>query len=60
MGIGNVLRHEYQGLSDSIIWGVVIDELPKLKVAIEGISLRKKPERVFPTRRRLIRGVIPV
>ncbi|CAN7206411.1 DUF86 domain-containing protein [Rhizobium sp. LjRoot98] len=32
--IGNVLRHEYHGLSDRIIWGVVIDELPALKMAI--------------------------
>jgi uncharacterized protein with HEPN domain len=38
MGIGNVLRHEYQGLSDAIIWGVVVDEIPKLKLAIESIA----------------------
>jgi uncharacterized protein with HEPN domain len=38
MGIGNVLRHEYQGLSDTIIWRVVVDELPKLKLAIESIA----------------------
>jgi uncharacterized protein with HEPN domain len=37
-GIGNVLRHEYQGLSDPIIWNVVIDELPRLKLAIEAIG----------------------
>jgi uncharacterized protein with HEPN domain len=42
MGIGNVLRHKYQGLSDAIIWGVVVGELPKLKVAIEGISREKE------------------
>lgn len=38
--IGNVLRHEYHGLSDRIIWGVVIDELPALKAAI--VALNKK------------------
>jgi uncharacterized protein with HEPN domain len=38
MGIGNVLRHEYQGLSDAIIWGVVVDELPKLRLAVESFS----------------------
>jgi len=38
MGIGNVPRHEYQGISDAIIWGVVVDELPKLKLAIESLS----------------------
>jgi len=37
-GIGNVLRHEYHGLSDKIIWGVVTDELPKLRIAMEAIS----------------------
>lgn len=39
-GIGNVLRHEYDGLSDPIIWRVVIDELPKLKKAVENIRKR--------------------
>ncbi|PWB82815.1 MAG: hypothetical protein C3F11_09905 [Methylocystaceae bacterium] len=38
MAIGNVLRHEYHGLSDKVIWGVVIDELPKLKIAIAAIA----------------------
>jgi Uncharacterized conserved protein len=37
-GIGNVLRHEYHGLSDKIIWGVVTDELPKLRIAMEAIN----------------------
>lgn len=37
-GIGNLLRHDYAGLADRIIWGVVQDELPKLKTAIEAIS----------------------
>jgi uncharacterized protein with HEPN domain len=36
--IGNVLRHEYQGLSDPIIWKVVTDELPRLKIAIAAID----------------------
>jgi uncharacterized protein with HEPN domain len=42
MAIGNVLRHEYQGLSDKVIWGVVIDELPKLKIAVAAISAMVK------------------
>lgn len=37
--IGNILRHEYHALSDRIIWNVVVDELPKLKIAI--LSIRK-------------------
>jgi uncharacterized protein with HEPN domain len=36
-GIGNILRHEYQGLSDPIIWRVATDELPRLKIAIEAM-----------------------
>lgn len=38
--IGNVLRHEYHGLSDPIIWGVVIDELPALKIAVLALSIK--------------------
>ena len=37
-GIGNVLRHDYEGLSDRIIWNVVVDELPRLKIAIQAIG----------------------
>jgi uncharacterized protein with HEPN domain len=41
-GIGNVLRHEYSGLSDRIVWNVVIDELPRLKTAVEAIAAEIK------------------
>jgi uncharacterized protein with HEPN domain len=41
-GIGNVMRHEYQGLSDPIIWRVAIDELPRPKAAIEAIAAAYK------------------
>src|SRR6204780_738522 len=41
-GIGNVLRHEYSGLSDKIIWNVVIDELPRLKLAVLAIAAMVK------------------
>lgn len=40
--IGNVLRHEYHGLSDRIIWGVVIDELPALKTALLALNEKFK------------------
>lgn len=36
-GIGNVLRHEYHSLSDPVVWGVVVDELPRLREALEAI-----------------------
>lgn len=35
--IGNVLRHEYHGLSDMIVWNVVVDELPRLRTAVEAL-----------------------
>ena len=37
-GIGNVLRHDYESLSDRLIWNVVVDELPRLKAAVEAIG----------------------
>ena len=33
--VGNVLRHEYHRIVDTVIWAVVTDELPKLQQAIE-------------------------
>lgn len=39
-GIGNVVRHDYEGLSDRIIWNVVVDELPRLKLAVQEIAKR--------------------
>jgi uncharacterized protein with HEPN domain len=39
-GIGTVLRHEYRGISDPLIWNVVCDELPRLKAAIQAMAAR--------------------
>jgi uncharacterized protein with HEPN domain len=36
--IGNVLRHEYESISDRVLWNVVVDELPRLKLAIEALA----------------------
>jgi uncharacterized protein with HEPN domain len=36
--IGNVLRHEYEAASDRVLWNVVVDELSRLKVAIEALA----------------------
>ena len=38
VGIGNVLRHEYHRVSDSLIWNVVQDRLPPLKAAVMAID----------------------
>jgi uncharacterized protein with HEPN domain len=44
--VGNVLRHEYSSISDDIIWQVVVDDIPALRRAIEGMKLRaEKAER---------------
>jgi uncharacterized protein with HEPN domain len=36
-GIGNVLRHDYYAISNTIIWKVIHDDLPSLKTALEGM-----------------------
>lgn len=36
-GIGNILRHEYHKTSDAIVWPVVTDSLPPLRLAVERI-----------------------
>ena len=36
--IGNVLRHQYEAVSDRILWNVVVDELPLLKLAVEALG----------------------
>jgi uncharacterized protein with HEPN domain len=38
MGIGNVLRHEYHRISDTVIWNVVQDHLPPLRAAVSMID----------------------
>jgi len=40
MGIGNVLRHEYHRISDTVIWNVVQGHLPALKVAVSAIEAK--------------------
>ena len=37
-GLGNVFRHEYQNVSDAVIWAVVARHLPRLRTAIEKIK----------------------
>ena len=42
--VGNVLRHEYQSISDQIIWSVVTDELPKLSSIMAKIRVGLESE----------------
>lgn len=38
MGIGNVLRHDYESVSDEIIWNVARNRLSSLRQAIKAIE----------------------
>ena len=38
MGIGNILRHEYHRVSDTVIWNVVVHHLLPLRTAIATID----------------------
>ena len=40
--IGNILRHEYHTISDTVVWNAVHKEFPVLKAAIEAIALNLK------------------
>jgi uncharacterized protein with HEPN domain len=44
MGIGNVLRHEYHRLSDTLISNVVQEYLPPLRAAIAAIEAELKKQ----------------
>jgi uncharacterized protein with HEPN domain len=35
--IGNVLRHEYEAISDPLIWSVIQDDLPPLRAAVQAM-----------------------
>jgi len=37
-GIGNVLRHEYHRVSDTVIWNVVREYLPPLRAAVSALD----------------------
>ena len=37
-GIGNILRHEYHRISDTVIWNVVQHHLPPLRAAVSAIE----------------------
>jgi uncharacterized protein with HEPN domain len=38
--IGNVIRHRYHDLSDTILWGIIIDEIPRLERAVSALLAR--------------------
>ena len=44
MGIGNVLRHEYHRVSDTLIWNVAQEHFPPLKAAVAAIEAELKDQ----------------
>jgi uncharacterized protein with HEPN domain len=40
--MGNVLRHEYFAVSDTIIWDTIADDLPELKRAVNDIMTKSE------------------
>jgi uncharacterized protein with HEPN domain len=43
-GIGNVLRHEYHRVEERIVWSVIQDELPELKLHLEAMRAEVEGE----------------
>lgn len=41
-GLRNIIAHEYWGIDYSIVWSIIISELPKLKIDIENILSEEK------------------
>ena len=44
-GIGNILRHGYDSLDHAVIWGVVENDLPPLKAAVEAMLQEHRRQR---------------
>jgi uncharacterized protein with HEPN domain len=42
--IGNKLRHEYQGVSSTILWGIIDIHAKELKAAVEAILAKRETE----------------
>jgi len=36
-GIGNILRHDYDGVDDSVIWNLVRNDLEPLRTALQAL-----------------------
>ncbi|TCM55754.1 hypothetical protein C8J36_103119 [Rhizobium sp. PP-F2F-G48] len=39
----NIIRHAYHGLSDTILRGVIVDEIPALERAVAGLPAQHPP-----------------
>lgn len=37
IGLRHILVHEYFGIDEQLIWQIIINDIPKLKVAIEAV-----------------------
>ena len=43
-GMGNILRHSYDRVSDEIVWNTVREDLPALQKIAEGCLEARTPE----------------
>ena len=32
--VGNILRHEYHAIADSVVWNIALQSLPELKIVL--------------------------
>lgn len=53
VGIGNVLRHEYQRLDDKQLWEIVTVHLPKLQPIVAQMLREIGADMIFPSRAHL-------
>lgn len=42
-GIGNVLRHNYDGVNPVLLWNILTDDLPELAGAVQRLLARGQP-----------------
>lgn len=47
-GVGNILRHQYDGVDDRSIWTAIIDDLPKIRASAQEEAHRITNEQNVP------------
>ena len=47
--IGNKLRHEYQRVSEVILWGIIADHSDSLKTVIEAMMAQREKKKINPS-----------
>lgn len=44
IGMRHILVHEYFGIDSQLIWQIIINDIPKLKAAIQSVITSENPE----------------